>query len=60
MSKCPKCGSYKIFGPKFDVRQGAKGCQEVLVYTCWECGYSATELPLDARERAGKERKPAL
>lgn len=57
MSKCPKCGSYKIIGPKYE----AGGCGDTkyggerLRYRCYDCGYSVTTETKDAREK----REPA-
>lgn len=56
MSKCPKCGGARIIGPKYenDIHPfAAKGPNERLRYTCFECGYSETSPTLDSKKRAG-------
>lgn len=58
MTKCPKCGSYRIFGPKYESRACGKwGEAEGLRYTCFECGYSETRPTLDATGRAAPPAK---
>ena len=48
MSNCPKCGSYKILGPKYEsaLTHAFHALfaheREWLRYTCFECNYSTT------------------
>lgn len=59
MSKCPKCGSCKIIGPKYesgcDTAFGKAG-SERLRYTCFQCGYSETTPTNDATTESKKAR----
>jgi hypothetical protein len=38
MTVCPKCGSCKIIGPRYE----HEWCYERLRYRCFTCGYSMT------------------
>lgn len=50
MSRCPKCGSHKIIGPKYHTQ--FNGFQlERLGYTCFQCGYSMTTPTRDAEKK---------
>jgi predicted nucleic-acid-binding Zn-ribbon protein len=48
MSNCPKCGSYKIIGPKYEsaLTHGLHALfaheREWLRFTCSQCNYSTT------------------
>jgi ribosomal protein S27AE len=47
MSKCPKCGSSHIIGPRYE--RGPYHGQEALRYTCVRCHYSETSQTNDQR-----------
>lgn len=50
MHECPKCGSTKIIGPKY--QPASTWRQERLLYTCFRCGYQATTPTNDAKVKA--------
>ena len=48
MNVCPKCNSYRIYGPRYI--KGPYG-GESLRYECAQCGYSEHEATRDSDER---------
>jgi len=50
MTNCPKCGSWRMSGPRYRRSYGYFG--ECLEYRCLNCGYASTRPTNDADERA--------
>ena len=49
MSKCPKCGCFRIIGPFYGCRNNwVEGLWEYLEYVCADCGYRKKVPTLDA------------
>jgi len=51
MTRCPKCNSFRIHGPRYDDGRGTATGREALVYRCGECGYEKREPCADAKEK---------
>ena len=51
MTRCPKCGSANVTGPKYERRwfDSSAVAQDWLVYQCVRCGYMEREAPKDRR-----------
>lgn len=56
MIDCPKCGSRRIIGPKYEPASSDTVGKERLRYACFECGYSMTTPTRDAQQKKAVER----
>jgi predicted Zn-ribbon and HTH transcriptional regulator len=50
MTKCPKCGSSEISGPRYGAQVEEYYSHEGLYYTCRRCGFTKAEPTLDAKK----------
>jgi RNase P subunit RPR2 len=48
VKECPKCGSWNIVGPRYNVTWSGR---EELVYTCAHCSFQTSTPTKDAEQR---------